>query len=125
MSQRDVAARLWLPALAALSLLAAPTSEAGSPNLFPTQSGERPEALGVFPFDDGLLTSTAWLSVSEYSKGVERSRTPSFPLALAALGHLLAFVFCWRSCLRPRGSWPFSSSLQRVAGPRSPPLQLA
>ena len=121
MGPRGVAARLLIPVLAVLLLVAAPAARPGAP----TRPGDRAEAFGVLPFGEGLVTSPAWLSTGEISRGIERSRPLPFPLALATLGNLLAAVVCWRPLLKLRGSRRSPSPLRRIAGPRAPPLQLA
>jgi hypothetical protein len=121
MGPRGVAARLLMPVLAVLLLVAAPAARPG----VPTRPGDRAEAFGVLPFGEGLVTNTARLSIGEFSRGIERSRPLSFPLGLAALGNLLALAVCWSSAVKLQGSQGSPSSLHRLAGPRAPPLQLA
>lgn len=121
MGPRGVAARLLMTVLAVLLLVATPAARSGAP----TRPGDRAEAFGVLPFGEGLVTSTAWLSIGEFSRGIERSRPLPFPLALAALGNLLAVAVCWSSALKLQGSQRSPWPLRRIAGPRAPPLQLA
>jgi hypothetical protein len=125
MGQRRVAARLWMPTLAVLLLIAAPASRPGSSDLAPTQPGDRAEALGALPFGESLALGASRLSVSEFSRRIERSRALPFAAGLVALGGLLAVAVCWRCLLRKRRSRKVLSPLRRIAGPRAPPLQLA
>lgn len=125
MAQRRDAARLWITTLATLLLLAALASRQGLTDLASSQSPDGAEALGVLPFDEGLGLSTSQLSVSEFSRGIERSRPLPFVAGLMALGGLLAVAVCWRSSSRQRRRRDVLSPLRPVAGPRAPPLQLA
>ena len=125
MGQRRVAARVWLPTLAALLLLAAPASRPGSPALLPAQSGDRAETLGVLPFGEALVLGAVRLSVSEFSRGTERSRPLPDAAGLAALGGLLAAAVCWRSSSRQARRRTDLFPLRSIAGPRAPPLHLA
>jgi hypothetical protein len=123
MGQRSVVARLWMPTLAALLLATAPAVRPGSSDLAQTRSGDRAEAFGVIRPGEPLALSTSRLSVSEFSRGIERFR----PLAVAAglVALLLAVAVCSRASLRQRRSRTVLSALRRLAGPRAPPLRLA
>jgi hypothetical protein len=126
MSPRLVAARLLTIALPALLLVAAPSSRNESSELRPTHAPEPRETLALrFPYDEGLLSSTARLSISPAYREIERLRPLSDPAALAALAGLLLGALSWRSRARQRGSRTSPYPPRRFAGPRAPPLQLA
>lgn len=126
MGPRLVATRLLTIAVAALLLMAAPSSRAESSDLRRTHDAEPSEAMAVrFPYGEGLLSSTARLATGQAYREIERFRPLSDPAALAALAGLLLGVPSWRSPARQRGSRrsPFPSL--RLPGPRAPPLHLA
>jgi hypothetical protein len=125
MSLGRLAARLLTPALAALLLVAAPSSWGESPDLRPTRAADPREALAVhLPGGDELLIMSR-LTTSEVYRGIERLRLPSLPIAVAAVGCLLSGVLSWRSPARVRGSRGSLSPPRCFAGRRAPPLQLA
>ena len=125
MSSPAVAARLAMPVLVVLLLVAAP-SRPGFADLAQFDAGDRAETLDFLPFGEWFVTSPPCLSANEFSRGTERSRPLPFQLALAVLGALLAGAACWRpSRIEPRVSRRSSSALHHIAGPRAPPLQLA
>ena len=122
MGQRRVVARLWMPTLAALLLATAPALRPGSSDVSQPRSGDRAEAFGAVPPGEPLALSTSQLSVSEFSRGIERFRPLVVAAGLVAL--LLAVAVCSRFSLRQRRSRTALSALRRFAGPRAPPLQL-
>jgi hypothetical protein len=125
MGQRSVVARLWMPTLAALLLATTPAVRPGSSDLAQTRSGDRTEAFGAIPPGEPLALGTSRLSVSEFSRGIERFRPLAVAAGLVALCGLFAVAVCWRSSLRQRRSRTVLSALRRLAGPRAPPLQVA
>jgi hypothetical protein len=119
------AARLLTPALAVLLLAAAPSSRTESPDLGPTHAADPVKALDIgLPYGEGLLSTTAWLT-SEVYRGIERFRPLSVPIAVAALGSLLAGLSSRSSPVTLHASPSSASPPRRIAGPRAPPLQLA
>ena len=124
MGQRPVAARFWTLILVALLLGVAPASRLGSLDFAPSRLGERPEVFGNHPFGDGMVLGSARLFVSESSGIEERSLPVSVTAGLVALCTLLAVGASWGSSLLG-GRRPLLSPLERIAGPRAPPLQLA
>jgi hypothetical protein len=123
---RFVAARLTTITLAALLLVAAPSSRAQSSDLRRPNAGDPAEELAVrFPYGEGVLVSTARVSTSQAYREVERFRPLSDTAALPALtGLLLGALFCF-SARQHRSRRSPNPSL-RFAGPRAPPpLQLA
>lgn len=125
MSPRLVTARLLTIALAALLLVAAPSSRNESSERRPTHAPELRETLALrFPYGEGVLSSTARLSTSPAYREIERLRPLFDPFALAVAGLLLG-ALSWRSRAGQRGSHTSPYPPQHFAGPRAPPLQLA
>lgn len=126
MSRRVAPGRLSTVVLAAVLVVAAPSSRAEAPESRPARAAEPNDAFAVrFPYGEGLLSTTARLFGSQAYRAIERSRPVSDPAALATLTALLLGTTCWRFPARRPGSRRSRRLSLPFAGPRAPPLQLA